>query len=438
MLIGGRYEVLDEIDSGGFGEVYKARDTAAGAGATTLALKILRLERLSDPGAVSRFKREIKFGVKLPHPNLMPLLDHGDDGGTLWFVMPFADGGTLTSAVPKGGFDPAGVLSVLVPVASAVEFLHANGALHRDISSNNILRSGSEWMLSDLGLSVSSLIPTSYLTSTDVAGLGHVGYVAPEQRAALKNAITRSDIYSLGKLVQFLSEGVWPEHLPNSAGPFAAVIGQATRTHPQHRYATVRDLVDAVRVVATAPPVTGTVADRVEDILKTPRHRLAAKGVEIAGLINNLDPHDEYDRKHIQELLRAASQTAWKFAFDTNPDQALLAIDTAAEAIYDEAEFRKLDGLLQGMLNADRAIDTPQVRHRVVATLAHVGSSNDQWSYRRRLVELLIDRTPAHRMQATLSGFREAGKDAAQWVLLDARLDVLPNPLRGWLADFIA
>lgn len=438
LLIADRYEILDQIDVGGFGEVFAVRDTTLPADSSILALKMLRFDRLPDAAAVSRLKREIALGVELPHANLIKVLDHGTEANRLWYVMPYADGGNLTNAIPTTGWGTADVLEVLVPIAGAVAYLHENGALHRDISSNNVLRFGPEWVLSDLGLSVSSLVPTSLRTSTGVAGLGAVGFVSPEQRAGLKNATTRSDIYSLGKLVQHMTEGHWPEHAPVASGPFSAVIGQATRTDPTQRFGTVQELVQAARVVASAPPFTGSVADRVDEFVAGARRIGSTDNNELVGLIASLDPNDEYERKQIERLLPIASQRHWKAAFKDNSDRTLLAIENAALAIYGEGEFRILDGLMAGLLNADRAIDTPQVRHRVVATLAHVGRSNDQWSYQDRLVELLIDHTPGSRVQATVSGLREAGADATRWLIERKRLDEFPNPLRGWLADIIS
>lgn len=437
-MIDGRYEILDDIDTGGFGEVYKVSDITQPSDAPLLALKMLRLALLSDPASVSRLKREITLGVELPHPNLIEVLDHGEEAGQLWYVMPYAEGGNLTHAVPSSGWDPAQVLAVLTPIADAVAYLHAHSALHRDISSNNVLRVGSEWLLSDLGLSVSSLLPTSLVTSTGVSGMGAFGYVSPEQRISLRSATTRSDIYSLGKLVQFMSEGRWPEHPPAMSGPLGGVIAHATRLVPEQRYPTVGELVQAVRVVAGSPPGGGSVADRVDEFVALARTVGSTRGAQLVSLIAALDPADEYDQKQIGRVLRAASQQDWKAAFGLSPDQTLHAVELAAQAIHDEAEFAILDGLMAGLLNADRAIDDPQVRHRVVATLAHIGSRNNRWSYRKALVELLTNRTPVARMAATVDGLREAGPEAARWVLENVRLDPFPNPLRAWLQNVMA
>ncbi|CAL4858893.1 Serine/threonine-protein kinase PknD [Microbacterium sp. MM2322] len=386
---------------------------------------------------MARFQREIAIGASMAHPNVISILDSGVDVDVPWYVMPLASGGSLLNSVPTGGVAAAELLALLEPVASALTYLHANGVLHRDLSPNNVLKVGETWVVSDFGLSVSSSLPTSYQTSMGVGGYGSPAFVSPEQRIDLRSATQQSDIYSLGKLVQFLSEGTWPDFPPDPRGPLTSVVNRSTRREPLERFRTVEDLMAGVRVVATSPPPSGSIADRIDSLIESAGKSAHVRGPEMIDLLAMLDPTDEWENSGTERLLSAVRRDHWHAAWRADPDRTLLAVNNACSVAYDEAEFRKLDGLRAGLMSADEAINAPDVRDPVVGTLAHVGASNDQWSYRRSLVELLERRTPASLIPATISGLRRAGGEAVRWILLDTRVERFPQPLRGWLIDIM-
>ncbi|MEO8528399.1 MAG: serine/threonine-protein kinase [Pseudolysinimonas sp.] len=435
LLIGKRYDVVAELGDGAFGEVFRVVDRNAPAGSPELALKMMSLKRLDDAPSKSRFKREIGISAGLSHPNVIRILDSGIEDDVPWYVMPLATGGSLLTHVQPGGLPSSKAIEVFEPITNAVAFLHANGVLHRDLSPNNVLRVANEWVISDFGLSISADFPSSYQTATDVSGYGSPAFVPPEQLAHLRDATERSDVFSLGKLLQFLSEGTWPVHPPSQTKPFASVIGRATRMAPNERFASAADVLAAARVIATAPPPSGSIADRVDAFVGSRGAGAASTGKEATEILVSLDPGDEYERGEVQRILSAMTVKHWDAAWRDDEDRTRAALENACRATRDEAEWAKLDGLLHGLLSADRAVKDAGVRHSVVATLAYVGSNNNQFSYRKALGELLGSRTPAARAPETVAGLREAGTFAARWVLQETRLDSLPQPLRGWLAD---
>src|SRR5262245_43534857 len=100
----GKYEIVAHIATGGMGAVYKARDTATGR---EVALKLINRKLSDNPAIRERFRREISYAAKLCHDNIVPLLDHGEQNGTRFFVMEFVDGIDLNEYVQRlGPLDP--------------------------------------------------------------------------------------------------------------------------------------------------------------------------------------------------------------------------------------------------------------------------------------------------------------------------------------------
>jgi serine/threonine-protein kinase len=116
--------------------VYLARDLRHHR---EVAVKVLRPELAASLGS-SRFLREIEIAAKLAHPAILPLLDSGDDGGFLYYVMPFVEGQTLRDRLLREGELPvASALRILTDVVDALAEAHRHGVIQRDIKPENVL-----------------------------------------------------------------------------------------------------------------------------------------------------------------------------------------------------------------------------------------------------------------------------------------------------------
>jgi serine/threonine protein kinase/formylglycine-generating enzyme required for sulfatase activity len=195
----GRYHILEQIGEGGMAIVYKAFDTRL---EREVAVKVIRIGRLAPDiadKALKRFEREGKALARLNHPNIISIIDYGDDKGHPYLVMPFLPGGTLKEklrAEGKIGWKDAARL--LLPVAKALAYAHEEDMIHRDVKPANILitRSGDP-MLTDFGIAkIIDEEATMDLTGTR-ATVGTPEYMAPEQVTA-KTVDHRADIYALG------------------------------------------------------------------------------------------------------------------------------------------------------------------------------------------------------------------------------------------------
>ena len=132
-------------------------------------------------------------------------------------------------------------------VCAGLAHIHEQKIFHRDLKPGNVLRTGEgSWAIADLGLAVEVERQTTALTSTLRGGLGSVWYTAPEQWKSAGTADARSDIYSLGKILQELVTGEPPVNTEMPAGPLRPVVERATENRPEDRYQTVTMFLSAV------------------------------------------------------------------------------------------------------------------------------------------------------------------------------------------------
>jgi Tol biopolymer transport system component len=210
----GPYEIVGAIDSGGMGEVYKARDTRLNR---HVAVKILPAEFADDVDRRERFEREAQAIGALSHPNICTLYDVVDDGATLCLVMELLEGETLAARLRRAG-GPLPVdesLGIAIQVADALSRAHAVGLIHRDIKPANIFLTRSAAKVLDFGLakiiaarpSGGSVLPTSPvgLTATGTI-VGTFEYMSPEQLQG-GDVGPPSDIFSFGCVLYEMVSG---------------------------------------------------------------------------------------------------------------------------------------------------------------------------------------------------------------------------------------
>jgi formylglycine-generating enzyme required for sulfatase activity/serine/threonine protein kinase len=207
-LVLGAYVLLEKLGEGGMGEVFKARHQKLGR---LVALKLIKKDRLKNPEAIQRFKREIQATAQLSHPNIVMALDADQAGDSHFLVMEHVEGIDLGKLTRASGPQPVGLACDYIR-QGALGLQHAfeRGLVHRDIKPTNLLlatkansygTTAGTVKLLDLGLArlqqPAEGDPTNNLTQLGKV-VGTVDFIAPEQALDSRKADVRSDLYSLG------------------------------------------------------------------------------------------------------------------------------------------------------------------------------------------------------------------------------------------------
>lgn len=183
----GRYEVESLIASGGMADVHLARDRRLGR---AVAVKSFRVG--TDP---RRFEAETRLLAALQHPNLMSVFDAGEHDGVPFIVLQHIAGPTLADRLREGPLAPDEVQRLALDVTSALDYVHRQRIVHRDVKPSNILfEPDGRAVLGDFGVAV--LLDATRLTA-DAATIGTAAYLAPEQ-ATGGDVDAATDMYALG------------------------------------------------------------------------------------------------------------------------------------------------------------------------------------------------------------------------------------------------
>jgi serine/threonine protein kinase len=246
----GRYHVVERLGQGGMAEVYKAFDTRL---QREVALKVIRKDMIAQAfhdTMMKRFEREALALARLSHPNIVKVFDFGEYDEAPYLVMEYLTGGTLSLKTAGKPLSWREASRLLAPVASALDYAHAEGILHRDVKPANILltRQGQP-MLSDFGIAkILDMEGNTQLTGTSM-GIGTPEYMAPEQWGG--KPVAQTDIYALGVVFFELITGKRPY---TADTPFAVMRKQLTDPlpRPSQCVADLPDLVEQVLFKALA------------------------------------------------------------------------------------------------------------------------------------------------------------------------------------------
>jgi serine/threonine-protein kinase len=306
-VLSGRYRLDSKLGSGGMSTVYLATDETL---ERPVAVKVLHAEISDQPDQLERFRREARSVAKLSHPNVVAVIDAGQDAGHPYIVFEYIEGETLKQRIER-----VGTLSLDESAAYAIEVgrglvaAHARNLVHRDVKPQNVLIDPEgRAKVTDFGIARS--LEAKGLTATGRV-LGTTDYVAPEQ-AMGQEIDARSDVYSLGVLLYEMLTGEVPfsaetqvgvamkhvnEPLPNVqegrpevSAALAAVVETATAKDPERRYSTMaemlRDLEAALEVeVSRAGRSTGEVTTVLDSVPPRRRRILTRRRISWAGIL---------------------------------------------------------------------------------------------------------------------------------------------------------
>ncbi len=258
------YELRRVAGKGGMANVYEALDLQTNQ---KVAVKVFKRE---DENMLRRFIREARVMASLQHEHLVPVIDSGhcqiQGDERYYIVMPYFDGGTLRARIRCSPLSLQDACQILQTIAGALDYIHNQGIIHRDIKASNILlNANGDVFLTDFGIARISTDATQLTSTGDV--LGTVDYVAPELFEEHRRADARSDLYSLGVLLYEMVTGRLPftaesqlvvvsmhmnnrppsprSIIPTLSSQVERVLNKALEKKPEQRYASATELAEA-------------------------------------------------------------------------------------------------------------------------------------------------------------------------------------------------
>lgn len=265
----GKYQIQASLGKGGMGMVYIGYDPQLDR---QVAIKVLAPHLVWEEGFVERFLREARAAARIKHANIVTVFDVGQEQDHLYFVMEYLEGQTLAAYIRQRGALPIDeVLSILHPLADALDYAHQHGLVHRDIKPGNIMiGNGLRVTLTDFGIARAA--EETRLTTTGTL-MGTPEYMSPEQ-AWGEEVGHKTDLYSLAIVAYEMLSGRVPfsgttphavlykqiheppppirDSRPDLPEGVEAVLTRALDKTPEKRYGTTQAFVDELEAALTS------------------------------------------------------------------------------------------------------------------------------------------------------------------------------------------
>ncbi len=273
--LAGKYRIDERLSEGGMGAVYRGTHVLMDK---TVAIKVLRPSLAADEKIVARFSREARAASRISHPNALSVTDFGEDeNGIVFLVMEFLSGKTLKEVIREEGPMPlARVTGIMLQIGGALEAAHAQGVVHRDLKSDNIMLigtpAGDYAKVLDFGIAKIKEPEGEFdpgLTAPNLV-IGTPQYMSPEQCSQAADIDARSDIYSFGVILYEMLVGHVPftgesptaimmKHLQDPAPSvlderddlapaIGRIVSRAMAKRPEERYQRIEELIEDLTI----------------------------------------------------------------------------------------------------------------------------------------------------------------------------------------------
>jgi serine/threonine-protein kinase len=326
----GQYEIITPLGQGGMASVYRAYQTNLDR---EVAIKVIAPQFANDPAFAERFRREARSIARLRHPNILTVYDAGEETGMLYLAMELVEGQTLKEELQGKGLDAERAARLISQVASALDYAHSKGIIHRDVKPANVLLDqDGRAVLSDFG--IAKLVEANtQLTGTGV-GVGTPDYMSPEQ-AMGEELDARSDEYSLGVMAYELLSGQRPF---TGDTPIAIIMGHVSKALP------------------SLHSINPKISKAVEQVVNRALAKKPAERYESCGAF--------------AKALTEAIHNSATFS-EALPTQALPAYSTQPEAeqLYQQARLLEQQNNFHGAFDAFTRLDSRSPGYRDVSNI---------------------------------------------------------------------
>ncbi len=259
ILSDSRFTIIEEINRGSMGIIYKAQDKTLDE---QVALKVLNDYLTVDPSAVERFKREARAAKKLSHPYIVRIHDMFETGNKRFISMEYIEGHDLKRLLAeRTSFSFDQLIYYLLQICDALSYAHRLNIVHRDIKPANVMITNENSVkVTDFG--IAKILKSEDSTKSGTAVIGTPLYMAPEQITG-EGVDARTDIYSLGIMMYELVSGHPPFYLGNIEyhhihtappplpdtvpDPLRSVIMKCMEKEPGNRFQSINELYKAIQ-----------------------------------------------------------------------------------------------------------------------------------------------------------------------------------------------
>lgn len=368
----GPWRVLRALGEGGMGSVVLA-ERADDEYHRKVAIKLIR--GFPDSASLERLRAERQILADLHHPDIATMIDGGTtDDGQPYLVMEYVEGRPIDAWCTAQGVDLTGRVALVRRLCAAVHHAHQNLVIHRDLKPDNVLvTDDGRPVLLDFG--IAKLLPTDAVESdgrTRGARFYTPGFSAPEQLAG-ERVSTATDVYSMGKLLQLLLDGLPSDRRDRVPADLQAIVERATREQPGERYASMASMgEDLGRFLAgeAVLAAAGRWRYRARKFISRYRWPLAALALAVliaGGLVRQIVLEGERARDAEQRALLEAANARQTLEFLTG------MIESAEPGSGGGRELRVVDVLEQARAALEtRSIDAPALRARTLFSIGRL------------------------------------------------------------------
>jgi WD40 repeat protein len=296
----GNYELLEKLAEGGMGIVYKARQVALDR---LVAIKTIKTGTFASGLELRLFQREVEVVATLDHPNIVPVLEVGEQDGLRFFSMKLIDGRNLRASLDDYRDRPEAAARLMATLADALHHAHQRGILHRDLKPSNVLidAEGRPHVI-DFGLALR--LDSEGLWSTSNAVAGTPCYMAPEQTTGRREETTVTDVYGLGTILYSMLTSRPPFQSSSTIALIKQVVDQepakpsalnpkvnrdleticlkCLEKTPARRYATAAELAEDLRRFLDGRPIVARPVSTPERLIMWSRRRPAIAALSLA------------------------------------------------------------------------------------------------------------------------------------------------------------